>query len=254
MTVAVKRLKQKSSQGYAEWLAEVNFLGHMDHPNIIRLLGYCKDETEHLLVYDYMPNRSFDRFLFTDIAKRLSWGSRLLIMIGVARGLTYMHSVKLMCRGLKSGDILLDEDFNAKLGDFGLVKYGPKIGETHVTTRIMGTYGYAAPEYITTGHLTTKSDIYGFGIVLLVSITGRRALDAKRHEGQQSLVDWASSIQSNRRNLKKIMDPRLEHVYPLQGAFECVALALRCVANKPKDRPSSEEALKTLEHIYALYK
>ncbi|KAD4585404.1 hypothetical protein E3N88_23005 [Mikania micrantha] len=204
MAVAVKRLKQKSSQGAAEWLAEVNFLGHMDHPNIIRLLGYCKDETEHLLVYDYMPNRSFDRFLFT--------------------------------------------------GDFGLVKYGPKIGETHVTTRIMGTYGYAAPEYITTGHLTTKSDIYGFGIVLLVSITGRRALDAKRPEGQQSLVDWASLVQSNRRNLKKIMDPRLEHIYPLQGAFECVALALRCVANKPKDRPSSEEALKTLEHIYALYK
>ncbi|KAI3802661.1 hypothetical protein L1987_30802 [Smallanthus sonchifolius] len=233
--------------------AEVNFLGHMDHPNIIRLLGYCRDETEHLLVYEYMPNRSFDRFLFTDIAKRLSWGTRLLIMIGVARGLTYLHSEKLMCRGLKSGDILLDENFNAKLGDFGLVKYGPETGETHVTTRVMGTYGYAAPEYISTGHLTTKSDIYAFGTVLLVSITGQRALDVRRPKGQQSLIDWASSIQSNRRNLKKIMDPRLEHKYPLQGAFECVALALRCVANKPKDRPSSEEVLQSLEQIYALY-
>ncbi|XP_076893799.1 putative serine/threonine-protein kinase PBL22 [Bidens hawaiensis] len=90
--VAVKRLKQISSQGPAEWLAEVNFLGHMDHPNIIRLLGHCKDESEHLLVYEYMPNRSFDRFLFTDIAKQLSWGTRLLIMIGVANGLTYLHS------------------------------------------------------------------------------------------------------------------------------------------------------------------
>ncbi|KAF5808145.1 putative transferase, protein kinase RLK-Pelle-RLCK-VIIa-2 family [Helianthus annuus] len=252
--VAVKRLKQKSSQGPAQWLAEVNFLGHMDHRNIVRLLGYCKDESEHLLVYEYMPNRSFDRFLFTDIAKRLSWGTRLLIMIGVARGLTYLHSENVMCRGLKSGDILLDEDYNAKLGDFGLVKYGPETGETHVTTRVMGTYGYAAPEYILTGHLTTKSDIYGYGIVLLVSITGRRAMDVRRREGQQSLVDWASSIQSNRKNLKEIMDPRLEHNYPLQGAFECVALALRCVANKPKDRPSSEEVLQNLEQIYAHYK
>ncbi|XP_035845079.1 probable serine/threonine-protein kinase PIX13 [Helianthus annuus] len=103
-------------------------------------------------------------------------------------------------------------------------------------------------------HLTTKSDIYGYGIVLLVSITGRKAMDVRRPEGQQSLVDWASSIQSNRKNLKEIMDPRLEHNYSVQGAFECVALALRCVANKPKDRPSSEEILQSLEQIYALYK
>ncbi|KAI7750777.1 hypothetical protein M8C21_028350, partial [Ambrosia artemisiifolia] len=253
--------KSKNNNGIARFqspspsvkAAEVNFLGHMDHPNIIRLLGYCRDESDHLLVYEYMPNRSFDRFLFTDIAKRLSWGTRIWILIGVARGLTYLHSEKLMCRGLKSGDILLDQDFNAKLGDFGLVKYGPEPGETHVTTQVMGTYGYTAPEYILTGHLTTKSDIYSFGIVLLVSITGRRALDVRRPAGQRSLVDWASSIQSNRRNLKKIMDPRLEHNYPLQGVFDCIALALRCVANRPKNRPTSEEVLQSLEHIYALY-
>ncbi|KAK1436810.1 hypothetical protein QVD17_02594 [Tagetes erecta] len=264
IAVAVKRFKQKSSQGPTQWLTEVNFLGHLDHPNIIKLLGYCKDEPEYLLVYEYMPNRSFDRFLFTDIAKRLSWATRLQIMIGVVRGLTYLHSQKLMCRGLKTGDILLDKvlliklfmtyDFNAKLGDFGLVKYGPKTGETHVTTRVMGTYGYAAPEYISTGHLTMKSDIYGFGIVMLVSITGRRALDVKLPKGRQSLVDWASSIQSNRKILKEMMDPRLEHNYPLRGAFECVALALRCVAKKPKDRPSSEVVLGSLEQIYGLYK
>uniref|UniRef100_A0A251UWN5 Protein kinase domain-containing protein n=1 Tax=Helianthus annuus TaxID=4232 RepID=A0A251UWN5_HELAN len=135
--------------GFGKVFLEVNFLGHMDHPNIIRLLGYCNEEHEHLLVYEYMPNKSFEHCLFTG----LSWETRLLIMIGVVRGLTYLHSMKLVCRGLKTGDILLDEDFNAKLRDFGLVKYGPEPGETHVTTMVMRTYGYAAPEYVTTGVL-----------------------------------------------------------------------------------------------------
>ncbi|KAI7726730.1 hypothetical protein M8C21_013538, partial [Ambrosia artemisiifolia] len=189
IAIAVKRLNKESLQGYAEWLAEVNILGLMAHPNIIRLLGYCRDEHEHLLVYEYMPNKSLDHFLFKghDI-KCLSWETRLLIMIGVARGLTYLHSAKLMCHGLKCGDILLDENFNAKIGYFGLVKYGPETEETHVTTRVIGTYGYAAPEYISTGHLSTKTDIYGFGVVLLEIISGRRVLDHVKPQEQQNLV------------------------------------------------------------------
>ncbi|KAI3773398.1 hypothetical protein L1987_47925 [Smallanthus sonchifolius] len=146
----------------------------------------------------------------------------------------------------------LTEDFNAKLGDFGLVKYGPETGETHVSTGVMGTYGYAAPEYISTGHLTIKSDIYGLGMVLLESITGRKAMDASRPIEDRSLVEWVTRIQSNGRNLTKIMDPRLEDNYVLQGASKCFALALRCVVDKPKDRPSSEEVLQSLEQIYAL--
>ncbi|KAM0066091.1 putative protein kinase RLK-Pelle-URK-2 family [Helianthus debilis subsp. tardiflorus] len=142
---------------------EVTVLGHIAHPNIIRLLGYCKDEPEHLLVYEYMPNKSYDYFLFTDTIEPLSWRARLLIMIGVRCPWTNM---------LAFGKT---RDFNAKLGDFGLVKYGPKTGETHVTTRVMGTYGYAPPEYLLIGHLTTKSDIYGLGVVLMESITGRKA-------------------------------------------------------------------------------
>ncbi|XP_076938366.1 putative serine/threonine-protein kinase PBL17 [Bidens hawaiensis] len=240
----------------------------MAHPNIIRLLGYCRDEAEHLLVYEYMPNKSFDRVLFSAIGKRLSWGKRLLIMIGVARGLTYMHSRNIIHRDLKSSDILLDEDFDAKLGDFGLVKYGPETGGTHVTTRVMETYGYAAPEktmFIDAqinvsilnpidqrqSHLTTKSDIHGFGMVLFESILGRRGMDASRLNGERSLVEWASSIQSNKRNLKEIIDPRLDqHSYHIQGASKCFALALRCVANNPNDRPSGEEVLHSLLQIY----
>ncbi|KAD4585299.1 hypothetical protein E3N88_22900 [Mikania micrantha] len=160
MAVAVKRLDIEIAQGAAKWQAEMNFLGHMDHPNIIRLLGYCTDELEHLLVYEYMPNKSFDRFLFT--------------------------------------------------------------GETHVSTRVMGTYCYAAPEYNATGHLTAKCDIYGLGVVLLVSITGRKALDLQGPEEEVILVKWATSVGSN---IKKIMDPRLEGKYPLDGASEYVAVA-----------------------------
>ncbi|KAM0066087.1 putative transferase, protein kinase RLK-Pelle-RLCK-VIIa-2 family [Helianthus debilis subsp. tardiflorus] len=253
IAVAVKRLNQKGLQGPREWLTEVTFLGHIAHPNIIRLLGYCRDEPEHLLVYEYMANKSYDYFLFDSI-EPLSWGARLLIMIGVARGLTCLHSAKLMCRGLKSGDILLDEDFNAKLGDLGLVKYGPKTGETHVSTRVMGTYGYAAPEYLSTGHLTMKSDIYGLGVVLMESISGRRPMNRNMPIGKQNLVEWATQIESNTRKLDEFIDPRLEHNYPIQGASECFALALRCVSNKPKDRPSSEEVLQSLERIYALHK
>ncbi|KVI01547.1 Protein kinase, ATP binding site-containing protein [Cynara cardunculus var. scolymus] len=149
--VAVKRLNGEGVQGHAEWQAEVSFLGRLAHPNIIRLLGYCSDEQELLLVYEYMQNRSFDRLLFTN-ATPLSWLTRLMIMTGVARGLAYLHSStpQVILRGVKTSDIMLDQDFNAKLGDFGLAKRGPEIGETHVTTRVMGTYGYAAPEYMAT--------------------------------------------------------------------------------------------------------
>ncbi|KAJ0794529.1 putative protein kinase RLK-Pelle-RLCK-VIIa-2 family [Helianthus annuus] len=234
-------------------LSEVTVLTRIVHPNIIRLLGYCIDGIEHLLVYEYMPNKSYDGFLFRDTIEPLSWGARLLIMIGVARGLTCLHSANLICRGLKSGDILLDKDFNAKLGDFGLVKYGPEPGDTHVSTRVMGTYGYAAPEYVMTGQLTMKSDIYGLGVVLMESITGRKAIDHNVPKGQQSLVDWTTRNKSNPRKLHEIIDPRLEHNYPIQGASECFALAFRCVSHKPKDRPSSEEVLQSLERIYALH-
>ncbi|KAM0066083.1 putative protein kinase RLK-Pelle-RLCK-VIIa-2 family [Helianthus debilis subsp. tardiflorus] len=238
--------------------ADMNFLGELAHPNIIRLLGYCKDEHKRLLVYEYMPNKSLDRFLFTDgpvIGKPLSWGTRLLIMLGVARGLAFLHlSERIIFRDLKSSNILLDKDFNAKLGDFGLAKYGPETWETHLSARSIGPHGYTAPEFYTTGRLGLKSDIYSFGVVLWESITCKRALDPSLPGEKQNLVDWASIVQSNRRNLKKIMDPRLEHKYSIQGAFECASLVLRCVANKPTDRPSSEEVLQSLEQIYALYK
>ncbi|KAL8252317.1 hypothetical protein R6Q59_036010 [Mikania micrantha] len=142
------------------------------------------------------------------------------------------------------------KDFNAKLGGFGLARNnGLETWETSVTTKIVGSFGYIAPEYMETGHVTTMCDIYSFGVLLLESITGRNAVDAQRPKKERNMVYWATRVGSN---IKKIMDPRLEGKYPLHGASEYVALALKCVAGDPKNRPSGEEVLQSLEQIYAL--
>ncbi|KAJ0586652.1 putative protein kinase RLK-Pelle-RLCK-VIIa-2 family [Helianthus annuus] len=241
IAVAIKRLYEISSTGNAILMTKVNILGQLAHPNIIRLLGCCTHENERLLVYEYMPNNSLSRL-------RLLWGRRLLIMIGVARGLTYLHLTKQIIHGdLNPNNILLDEDFNAKLGDLELAECKPD----YHTTRIRGTVGYLDPEYFNAGYLTTKSDIYSFGVVLLESIYGQRAFDVHRLEENMNLVDL---VTRDGRDVKKFMDPRLDHNYLQQGAIECFELALRCVDIKRKDRPSSEEVLQSLEEIYALYK
>ncbi|KAL8232358.1 hypothetical protein R6Q57_002136 [Mikania cordata] len=146
----------------------------------------------------------------------------------------------------------LMEDFNAKLRGFGLAKNGPKKGKKHVTTSVVGTHGYAAPEYIAKGHLSTKCDIYALGMVLLETITGQKAMDLLQRVGQKNLPKWAARIGSNKRNRKKKMDPRLEGMYPQKSASKCSALASRCIANNPKHRPSGEQVLQSLEQIYAL--
>ncbi|XP_071729736.1 probable serine/threonine-protein kinase PIX13 isoform X2 [Rutidosis leptorrhynchoides] len=251
--VAVERHIVETDEGRAEWQAKLSFLGRLSHPNIISLLGYCSHEQEHLLVYEYMPKKSLKDVLFKDISEPLSWGTRLTIMIGVARGLTYLHSLKapVIFRDLKSSNILLDADFNSKLTNFGLAKCIPVNGETYVTaTLVLGTYGYADPAYIATGHLCVKSDIYSFGVVLLETLTGLQVIDQKRPKEKNNLVEWVRPSLERRKKLKKIMDPRLEQNYPLEGAFRCTALTLRCLENFPKDRPSSEEVLRSLEQIY----
>lgn len=232
--------------------AEVSLLGQAAHPNIISLLGYCSDEHKYLLVYEYIHTRSYDDLLFTNSPEPLSWGTRLSILIGVARGLTYLHSLKdpVVCRGVKSSDILLDQDFNAKLGDFGVARFCPNIGETVVTTAAAGTFGYIDPHYYATGQVSAKTDIYGFGVVLVETLTGLRAWDIKRVDEQHNLVYWTIPI-LKRGELDTIIDPHLKTNYPPKAALEsCVALALKCLVYEPKDRPSSEEVLRSLEQIY----
>ncbi|KAF7850926.1 hypothetical protein BT93_L4841 [Corymbia citriodora subsp. variegata] len=249
--VAVKKSSPDSPQGLQEWQAEVKFLGKYSHPNLVRLIGYCWEDTQFLLVYEHMQKGSLENHLFKRGADPLSWDVRLKIAIGAARGLAFLHTSEksVIYRDFKASNILLDGEFNAKLSDFGLAKLGPTGDQSHVSTRIMGTYGYAAPEYIATGHLYINSDVYGFGVVLLELLTGLQALDSNRPSGQHSLVEWAKPSLSEKRKLKKIVDPRLDSEYPPKAVVQVAELVLKCLEGDPRKRPSMEHVLATLEKV-----
>ncbi|KAL1569787.1 non-specific serine/threonine protein kinase [Salvia divinorum] len=256
MMVAIKKLNQESTQGFDEWQAEVDFLGRLSHPNLVKLLGYCLEDPELLLVYEFMAKGSLENHLFRRNAatEPLSWYLRLRIAIGAARGLAFLHSSdkQVIYRDFKASNILLDGNYNPKISDFGLAKLGPAGENSHVTTRIMGTHGYAAPEYIATGHLYVKSDVYGFGVVLLEMMTGLRAHDTRRPTGQQNLVEWLTPNLSRHRRLKEIMDSQMEGQYSSKASFEAAKLTLRCLEQEPRKRPSMEEVVVELEHIAAM--
>ncbi|XP_025013573.2 probable serine/threonine-protein kinase PIX13 [Ricinus communis] len=256
MVVAIKKLNSESMQGFQEWQSEVNFLGRLSHPNLVKLIGYCWEDKELLLVYEFMQKGSLENHLFrkNPAVEPLSWELRLKIAIGAARGLAFLHTSdkKVIYRDFKASNILLDGNYNAKISDFGLAKLGPSGGDSHVTTRVMGTYGYAAPEYIATGHLYVKSDVYGFGVVLLEIMTGLRALDTKRPNGQQNLIEWLKPILSQKRKLKNIMDVRIEGQYSSKAMQLAAQLTLKCLESDPKSRPSMKEVLEALEQIDAI--
>ncbi|XP_042427987.1 probable serine/threonine-protein kinase PIX13 [Zingiber officinale] len=252
MVVAVKKLNPESLQGIEEWQSEINFLGRLSHPNLVKLLGYCWEDRELLLVYEHMPKGSLENHLFRrGVIEPLTWKLRLKIAIGAARGLAFLHGSEkqIIYRDFKASNILLDTNYNAKLSDFGMAKIGPTGGNSHVTTRVMGTFGYAAPEYVATGHLYVKSDVYGFGVVLLEMLTGQRALDMNRPIKQQNLVEWMRPMLADRRKLARLMDQRLEGQYSSRGSFQAAQLVLNCLAGDPKSRPSMEEVVLELEHI-----
>ncbi|CAM0907560.1 unnamed protein product [Alopecurus aequalis] len=241
--VAIKRLKKESFQGHREWLTEVTYLGELHHPNLVNLVGYCSDSgSNKLLVYEYMLRGSLENHLFrrgSGNQPPLPWAARVSIAADVARGIAFLHSRDIIFRDLKSSNVLLDSDHRAKLSDFGLARAGPTGGKTHVSTRVVGTRGYAAPEYVATGHLSAKSDVYGFGVVLLELMTGRRALDEDRGLSAELLVDWARPmLEGDRRKVIRMMDTRLGGQYNKRQAQEMAALALRCVNNDAKSRPA----------------
>uniref|UniRef100_A0A0D9WTU7 non-specific serine/threonine protein kinase n=1 Tax=Leersia perrieri TaxID=77586 RepID=A0A0D9WTU7_9ORYZ len=252
--VAVKELNPDGLQGDREWLTEVSYLGQYKHPNLVELIGYCCDDHHRLLVYEYMANGSLENHLFRRSCN-LSWTTRVKIALDVARGLAFLHGGDrpIIYRDFKTSNILLDADMKAKLSDFGLAKEGPRGGKTHVSTRVMGTYGYAAPEYMATGHLTTMSDVYGFGVVLLEMLVGRRALEPTTATGH-SLVDWARPILIRPKKLERIVDRRMG-LQLLQhggdGGERVARLAYDCLSQNPKVRPSMGRVVQTLEAVLA---
>ncbi|WMV38420.1 hypothetical protein MTR67_031805 [Solanum verrucosum] len=249
--VAVKNLDLDGTQGHREWLTEVIFLGQLRHPHLVKLIGYCCEEDNRLLVYEYMPRGSLENQLFRRYSVSLPWSTRMKIAIGAAKGLAFLHEAKkpVIYRDFKASNILLDSDYTAKLSDFGLAKDGPEGDDTHVSTRVMGTHGYAAPEYIMTGHLTAASDVYSFGVVLLELLTGRRSVDKGRPHREQNLVDWARPQLKDPRKLRRIIDPRLEGMYSEEGVQKAALVAYQCLSHRPKARPDMSNVVTTLEPL-----
>ncbi|XP_010477459.1 PREDICTED: probable receptor-like protein kinase At5g15080 [Camelina sativa] len=254
--VAVKQLGKRGLQGHKEWVTEVNFLGIVEHTNLVKLLGYCAEDDERgiqrLLVYEYMPNRSVEFHLSPRSLTVLTWDLRLRIAQDAARGLTYLHEemdFQIIFRDFKSSNILLDEDWKAKLSDFGLARLGPSEGLTHVSTDVVGTMGYAAPEYIQTGRLTSKSDVWGYGVFLYELITGRRPVDRNKPKGEQKLLEWVRPYLSDTRKFKLILDPRLEGKYPIKSVQKLAVVANRCLVRNPKTRPKMSEVLEMVTKI-----
>ncbi|CAH9073612.1 unnamed protein product [Cuscuta europaea] len=241
-------------QGNKEFLVEVFMLSLLHHPNLVSLIGYCADGDQRLLVYEYMPLGCLEDHLLDLHPNQavLDWSKRMKIALHAARGLEYLHekaNPPVIYRDLKSSNILLDKEFNGKLSDFGLAKVGPVGDNSHVSSRIMGTYGYCAPEYQRTGHLSVKSDVYSFGVVLLELITGKRAVDPMRKGHEQLLVAWAEPLFRDHNRIFELLDPPLKGNIPKKSFRQVAAIASMCLEEDPEVRPLMTDVVNALSHL-----
>ncbi|XP_016479425.2 putative serine/threonine-protein kinase PBL21 [Nicotiana tabacum] len=255
LIVAIKQLNLEGLQGNQEFIVEVLMLSLLHHKNLVNLIGYCTHGDQRLLVYEFMPMGSLENHLF-DLepgTEPLSWRTRLKIAAGAAHGLEYLHKANppVIYRDLKSSNILLDNEFNPKLSDFGLAKLGPVGDNTHVSTRVMGTYGYCAPEYAMTGKLTLKSDIYSMGVVLLELITGRKAYDTSKKPGEQNLVVWSSPFLKDRRKYVHMVDPSLHGQFSARCLHHAVAITAMCLQEQANFRPMISDIVTALDYLVA---
>ncbi|KAL5538062.1 hypothetical protein UlMin_042272 [Ulmus minor] len=248
--VAVKKLLNNLGQAEKEFRVEVEAIGHVRHKNLVRLLGYCIEGTHRMLVYEYVNNGNLEQWLHGGMSQHgyLTWEARIKVLLGTAKALAYLHEAiepKVVHRDIKSSNILLDEEFNAKISDFGLAKL-LGAGKSHITTRVMGTFGYVAPEYANSGLLNEKSDVYSFGVVLLEAITGRDPVDYARPAYEVNLVDWLKMMVGNRRS-EEVMDPKIEN-RPSTSAFKrALLIALRCLDPEAQRRPKMSQVVRMLE-------
>nr|XP_018684676.1 PREDICTED: receptor-like serine/threonine-protein kinase ALE2 isoform X2 [Musa acuminata subsp. malaccensis] len=252
--VAVKVLKRDDQQSGREFFAEVEMLNRLHHRNLVKLIGICMGEAARCLVYELVPNGSVESHLH-GVDKEtapLDWNSRMKITLGAARGLAYLHedsSPRVIHRDFKSSNILLEHDYTPKVSDFGLARAALDEGNLHISTRVMGTFGYVAPEYAMTGHLLVKSDVYSFGVVLLELLTGRKPIDMLQPPGQENLVTWARPLLTNMDNLEMIVDPALAMNVPIDSIAKVAAIASMCVQPEVSHRPFMGEVVQALKLV-----
>ncbi|KAI9083427.1 hypothetical protein K1719_034641 [Acacia pycnantha] len=250
--VAVKQLKVGGGQGEREFQAEVEIISRVHHRHLVSLVGYCISEHQRLLVYDYLPNNTLHYHLHDKDRPVLDWATRVKIAAGSARGIAYLHEdchPRIIHRDIKSSNILLDNNFEARVSDFGLAKLALDT-YTHVTTRVMGTFGYMAPEYATSGKLTEKSDVYSFGVVLLELITGRKPVDASQPIGDESLVEWARPLLTealDNEDLEILADPILEKNYNRNEMFRMIEAAAACIRHSAAKRPRMSQVVRAFD-------
>lgn len=260
--IAVKRMENGiiTGKGLAEFKSEIAVLTKVRHRHLVGLLGYCLDGNEKLLVYEYMPQGTLSSHLFNwaeEGLKPLEWTKRLTIALDVARGVEYLHSLahqSFIHRDLKPSNILLGDDMRAKVADFGLVRLAPE-GKVSIETRIAGTFGYLAPEYAVTGRVTTKVDVFSFGVILMELITGRKALDESQPEESMHLVTWFRRMHLNKDTFRKAIDPAIDQSEETLASVSTVAeLAGHCSAREPYQRPDMGHAVNVLSSLVELWK
>ncbi|CAA7402425.1 unnamed protein product [Spirodela intermedia] len=248
--IAVKQLSSKSKQGNREFVNEIGMISALQHPNLVRLFGCCIEGNQLLLIYEYMENNSLARALFGPEGLRLNldWQTRRKICIGIARGLAYLHEesrLKIVHRDIKTTNVLLDKDLNAKISDFGLAKLDEE-ENTHISTRIAGTMGYMAPEYATRGHLTEKADVYSFGVVALEIVSGKSNAKYLPKDDYIYLLDWACVLQE-KGTLLDLVDPALGTNFSIEEAQQMLNLGLLCTNQSPTLRPAMSTVVSMLE-------
>ncbi|XP_028770400.1 probable serine/threonine-protein kinase At1g01540 [Neltuma alba] len=248
--VAVKNLLNNKGQAEKEFKVEVEAIGRVRHKNLVRLLGYCVEGAYRMLVYEYVDNGNLEQWLHGDVGtvSPLTWDIRMNIILGTAKGLAYLHEglePKVVHRDVKSSNILLNRQWNPKVSDFGLAKLLCS-ERSYVTTRVMGTFGYVAPEYACTGMLTEKSDVYSFGILIMEIITGRSPVDYSRPQGEVNLVEWLKAMVGNRKS-EEVVDPKLPEMPSSKALKRALLVALRCVDPDATKRPKMGHVIHMFE-------
>ncbi|OIT05719.1 PREDICTED: putative serine/threonine-protein kinase isoform X2 [Nicotiana attenuata] len=245
--IAVKTLAAESKQGLREFLTEIETISNVRHPNLVEIIGCCADGNNRILVYEYLVNRSLDQALFgSRISIKLEWDKRAAICLGTAQGLAYLHEElvpHIVHRDIKASNILLDKDYTPKIGDFGLAKLFPD-NITHISTKIAGTTGYLAPEYVLGGQLTMKADVYSFGVLILETISGRSSSSSIWRGDKKSLLGLAWQLYQDAK-LLDLVDEELDD-FPEKEVVRYIKVALFCTQANANRRPMMSQVIEML--------